>query len=236
MEGNVQHVVKQVSKSDGKNADDFLEWSSKLRASLSLYSKPIFQIVQGSQRPSDLDNDQATAREGWNDANHNLFSILFFTTSGPAFSAVRRFKGRTQEDGVGHRQDAWAALREKFDDCSREALRAAYREMQTVKMRSDEDPDDFLYEKDQCRDRLDSVTPKEGPSDRQYEDIILQCLPPKHNRIRQTHFEREDCNLADIRRMMSNIYATSPAPTPTHQEVSRDAASPCRRRVETSAR
>ena len=47
MEGNIQHVVKQVSKFDGKNANDFLEWSSKLRISLSLYSKPIFEIVQG---------------------------------------------------------------------------------------------------------------------------------------------------------------------------------------------
>ena len=36
MEGNVQHVVKQVSKLDGKNADDFLERSSNLRVSLSL--------------------------------------------------------------------------------------------------------------------------------------------------------------------------------------------------------
>ena len=51
MEGNVQHVVKQISKLDGKNVDDFLEWSSKLRFSLSLYSKPISKIVQGSQRP-----------------------------------------------------------------------------------------------------------------------------------------------------------------------------------------
>ena len=64
MKGNIQHVVKQVSKFDGKNAYDFLEWSSKLRVSLLLYSKPIFEIVQGSQRPSDLDKDQATAREG----------------------------------------------------------------------------------------------------------------------------------------------------------------------------
>ena len=63
MEGNVQHVVKQVSKFDGKNADDFLEWCSKLRVSLSLYNKPIYEIVQGSQRPSGLDNDQVTARE-----------------------------------------------------------------------------------------------------------------------------------------------------------------------------
>ena len=31
-----------------------------------------------------------------------------------------------------------------------------------VKIRSDEDPDDFFYKKDRCRDRLNSVTPKEG--------------------------------------------------------------------------
>ena len=178
-----------------------------LPSSASLYSKPIFEIAQGSQRPSGLGNDQVTTREGWEDENHNLFSILFFTTSSPAFSVVRRFEARTREDGVGHGQDAWTALREKFDGCSREALRAAHRELETVKMRSDEDPDDFLYKKGRSRDRLNSVTPKEGPSDRRYEDIILQCLPPKYDRIRQTHFERENCNLADIRRMMSKIYA-----------------------------
>ena len=73
-------------------------------------------------------------------------------------------------------------------------------------MRSDEDPDDFLYKKDRCRDRLNSVTPKEGPSDRRYKDIILQCLSPEYDRIRQTHIERGDCNLEDTRRMMSKIY------------------------------
>ena len=46
--------------------------------------------------------------------------------------------------------------------------------MKTVKIRSDEDPDGFLYKKDRCRDRLNSATPKEGPSDHRYEDIILQ--------------------------------------------------------------
>ena len=137
MEGNVQHVVKQVSKFDGKKAKDFLEWSYKLRISLSLYSKPIFEIVQGLQRPSDLDNNQATSRDCWDDAYHNLFSIIFLTTSGPAFSAVRRLERKTREDGVGHGQDAWAALRKTFDGCSRAALRAAHREIETMKMRSD---------------------------------------------------------------------------------------------------
>ena len=148
-----------------------------------------------------------TACESWDDANHNWFSILFFTTSGRVFSVVRRFEGKIRKVGVGHGQDARGALREKFDICSRDALRATYRELETVKMWSDEDPDDFLYKKDRCRDRLNSVTPKEGPSNRRYKDIILQCLPPEYDRIRQTHFEREDCSLADIRRMMSKIYA-----------------------------
>ena len=85
MEGNVQHVVKQVSKFDGMNADDFLEWSSKLRVSLSLYSKPIFKIVQGSQRPSVLDNDQMTARKSWSDANHNLFQHPLLYDIRPSF-------------------------------------------------------------------------------------------------------------------------------------------------------
>ena len=175
MEGNVQHG-KHVSKFDGKNADDFLEWSSKLCLSLSLYSKLIFEIVQGSQRPSDLDNDQATAREGWDDANHKLFNILYFTTSGPAFSVVRKFEEKTRVSGVGHGQDEWAALREKFDGCSREAFQAMHREMETetVKILSDKDPNNLIYKKDRWRDCLNSVTLKESPSDRHYEDMILQ--------------------------------------------------------------
>ena len=106
--------------------------------------------------------------------------------------------------------------------------------MKTVKMRSDEDPDDFLYTKDRCRDGLNSVIPKEGPSDRRYEDIILQCLPPEYDRIHQTHFKREDYSLADIRRMMSKIYADNLARS--QSDSSRGIAGrglPCRRRGST---
>ena len=154
-----------------------------------------------------MDNDQATAREGWDDANRNLYSILYLTASGPAFSVARRFEGKAREAEVGYGQGAWTALREKFDGCSCEALRAAHREIETMKMRSDEDPDDFLYKKDRSHDRLNFVTLVEGPSDRQYEYMILRCLLPEYDRIHQTHFEREDCNLANIRRMVSKICA-----------------------------
>ena len=45
--------------------------------------------------------------------------------------------------------------------------------METVKMQSDEDADNFLYKKNRCRDRITSVLSKESFSYRQYEDIIL---------------------------------------------------------------
>ena len=67
---------------------------------------------------------------------------------------------------------------EKFNGCLREASRAVHREMERVKIRSDEDPDNFLYKKDRCRDRLNSANPKGGPLDRQHENITLVCLPP----------------------------------------------------------
>ena len=95
-------MVKQVFTFDGKKADDVLEWSFKLRVSLSLYHKSTFNIVQGSQRPSELDDDQVTACEAWDNANRTFYTILFFTTSGPTFSVVRRFDGKTRENGVGH--------------------------------------------------------------------------------------------------------------------------------------
>ena len=58
---NVQQVVKQVSKFHGKKVDDSLEWSSIFCGSLSLHNEPILNILQGLQRPSELDNNQMTA-------------------------------------------------------------------------------------------------------------------------------------------------------------------------------
>ena len=76
-----------------------------LRQSIAL-QQVNFNVVQELQRPSELDNSQATAREAYNYADHNFYSILYFTISGPAFSVVWRFKGKTQEEGVSHGQDA----------------------------------------------------------------------------------------------------------------------------------
>ena len=59
---------------------------------------------------------------------------------------------------------------------------------------------------DSCRDRVNACNPPEGPTDQQYENIILQVLPSEYGRIRQTHLERRNFGVADIRRMMAAIY------------------------------
>ena len=49
---NLHVVLKKKLKFDGKKADDFIEWSCKLRASLSIYNRVIFTSCKGkSDRP-----------------------------------------------------------------------------------------------------------------------------------------------------------------------------------------
>ena len=74
-------------------------------------------------------------------------------------------------------------------------------------MRSDQDPDECIYIMDSCRDRLNACDPPGGPTDRQYEHMFLQALPPEYKAIRQAHLKRGEFGLADIRCMMAAIYA-----------------------------
>ena len=77
----------------------------------------------------------------------------------------------------------------------------------STRMHPDQDPDDYLYHMDSCRDRLNACDPPEDPTDRHYEDIILQAPPSEYDCIRQTYLERRDLGLARIHRMMAAIYA-----------------------------
>ena len=84
--------------------------------------------------------------------------------------------------------------------------------MNHTKMTLRQHPDEFLYIMDSCRDRLNTSTPLEGPTDWQCEDILLQALSPDYESIRRAHLERRDFGLADIRRMMAAIYVDNLSP------------------------
>ena len=124
---------------------------------------------------SDLCAEIITDRATWDIANQNIFCVLFCTTSGSAFSVVRRFEGKRLQDGPGHSQQAWVSLYEKFDGCSREALRAERHKMDHTKMAPGQDLDEFLHIMDSYRDRLNRSIPPEGPTNRQCKTFY--CKP-----------------------------------------------------------
>ena len=97
----------------------------------------------------------------------------------------------------------------KFDGCSREALRARHAKINSTRMSPGQNSDEFLYEFDTHRERLNTCDPPEGPTDHQLENIILQALPPEYERIRTSQLEKPDFGIADIRRMVSAIHAAN---------------------------
>ena len=123
---NFQVIMKNVHTFDGKNAADFFEWYEKIHISLNIYDKAAFRVLQGAPVPSAATDTDGSKLAAWNTANEDLYNVLFLTTKGAACSAVRRFAGKTFNKDPGHGQCAWAALREKLDVCSREALRAEH--------------------------------------------------------------------------------------------------------------
>ena len=134
----------------------------------------------------------------------NLFSILFFTTERSANNVVKPHMGKTREDGVGNGQAAWNALEEKYNSHTKEARRAYHEKLHSTKMKSGDDPDDFLYTMDGFRERLEDMG--QPVPDKGYEDIILQAIPAEYGRVRTASYMRRDFYLVDIRRMMSALF------------------------------
>ena len=100
--------------------------------------------------------DIATERR-WQQANHDLWCILFLTTSGSANNVVKKFEGKRLEDGTGNGQAAWNALNEKYNSHKKETRRACHKKLVNTKMEPGQDPDDFIFIMDKCRDRLEEM-------------------------------------------------------------------------------
>ena len=199
---SIQAIVNLYPRFDGKNKTRFLEYKDKPRVSLSFYRQSVAAIVQGEPKPTTAPNSPAVAT--WTRANENLFGILFFATERSAHNVVKKHMGKTREDGVGNGQAAWDTLEKKYNSSTKEARRAYHEYLHNAKMKSGDDPYDFLYTMDGYRERLKDMG--QPVSDERYEVIILQALPAEYERVRTASYERRDFHLADIRRMMSALY------------------------------
>ena len=220
---NTRAVIKNCSVFAGRNKDTFGEYKSKVRVCLSLYSKPVFDVFQGMTQPSSrlgtADNAalDIAAERRWQQANHDLWSILFLTTSGSANNVVKKFEGKRLEDGTGNGQAAWNALNEKYNSHTKEARRACHKKLVNTKMEPGQDPDDFFFIMDKCRDRLEEMG--QTIHDERYEDIILQALPAEYERVRIASYEKRDFGLDDIRHMVHTMYVDNLSRPVNHKPV-----------------
>ena len=151
---NIQAMLKFCPHFDGKDKAHFFYYKVKLCVVLSFYRQSFAAILQGDPKPPAAQNSTVVAT--WERANENLFSILFFTTERSANNVVKKHMGKTREDGVGNGQAAWNALEEKYNSHTKEARRAYHKKLQSTKMKSGDDLDDFLYTMDGFRERLET--------------------------------------------------------------------------------
>ena len=71
-----------------------------------------------------------------------------------ANNTIQKFEGKRPEDGAGHGQAAWKALTEKYNGHTKEAGRACHEKLANTKTEPRQDPDDFFFVLDICRDLL----------------------------------------------------------------------------------
>ena len=195
-------MLKFCPRCDGKDKAQFLEYKDRLRVVLSFYRQSVAAILQGD--PKSTAAQSYTAVVTWERANESLFSILLFTTERSPNNVVKTHTSKTREDGVGNGQAAWSALEEKYKSHTKEARRIHHEKLHCTKMKSGDDPDDFLYTMEGFRERLEDIG--QPVPDKRYEEIILQALPGEYERVRTASHERRDFHLADIRRVMSALY------------------------------
>ena len=199
---SIQAIVNLYPCFDGKDKTQRLEYEDKLRVSLSFHRQSVAAILQGVPKPTTAQNSPVVAT--WTRVNENHFGILFFTTERSAHNVVKKYMGKTWEDGVGNGQAAWNALEKKYNSNTKEARRAYHEHLHNAKMKSGNDSDDFLYIMDGYRERLKDMD--QPVPDERHEDVILRALPAEYETVRIASYERRDIRLADIRRMMNALY------------------------------
>ena len=197
----IQAMLNFCPRFNGKDKAQFLEYKDRLRVVLSFYRQSVAAILQGDPKPTAAKHSTAVA--SWERANENIFSILFFPTERSANNVGERQMGKTREDGVGDKQEAWSALEDKYNSRTMEARRAYPEKLHSTKMKAGDDPDDFLYTMDGFRELQEDMG--QPVPDKRYEDIIFQTLPAEYDRVRTASYERRDFYLAYVRRMMSAL-------------------------------
>ena len=193
---NTIKLVEMIPKFDG---EIFVEWSRSLNEKQQTARPFLREIIYGLERPEPIfsksregegsngDSDdngsnlsdvsghdsgslneepQKSDIKAWGSATGYLFGVLRLTTPGAARSVLLKFdNGRPGGD-----RQAWLALKNKYQNTSRQRRRTLLRHLDNSVMRSDIDLDMFLSEVFQLCDKLSDL--REAVSDERLTTII----------------------------------------------------------------
>lgn len=115
--------------------------------------------------------------------------MLFFTT--PGSTERSPYTGQNIDNKSG-----WSYARNDMVDCKRLCALSI-----TKCTTYDDHRSRSRQVMDSCRDRLDASRPPKDPTNRQYQDILLQVSLPKPESMRRGHIEKRNFDLSSIRHM-----------------------------------
>ena len=193
---NTLQMIKMIPTCDGRN---YIEWTRSFndipKLTWPFLSKIVFRLERpepilrdnrraeenasnfydnDSNRSSDEEPNNSDDLEAWDKTNEHLLSVLRLTIAGAGRSVQLTFKsrnGRPEND-----RKAWPALKNKYQNTSRQRRRTLLRQLDNSVMRSKIDPDMFFLEVFQLRDELSDLG-GETVTDERLTPIILDVLP-----------------------------------------------------------
>ena len=201
---NIFQIIKTIPKFDGENFFECTRSLIEiLHIAWPFLSKIIYRLErpepilsgsrEGEGNTSDLDYNDSNPSgasvhdsgslneepqnsddiEAWNSANEHSFNVLRLTTTGAARSVLLKFerKNGRLDDG----RQAWLALKNKYQNSSRQRRRTLLRRLDNSSMRPDINPDVFFSEVFQLSDELRDLG--EAVSDERLTAIFLDALP-----------------------------------------------------------
>ena len=183
---NTQPVIKHCPVFADRNKEAFHDYKIELRVCLSLYSKIVFEVLQGKTQTSCSFTDanatlNAVAEQTWKQANQDLWSVLLLTTSGSARNVSKKFEGKKAKNGTGDGHAAWQALNDKYNSHNKVARRACHDEMVNTKTKPDQNSHDLIFVLNGCRGFLGEM--EQTVHDERHDDIILQASCAQYERV-----------------------------------------------------
>jgi len=196
-------VLKGIKIFTGKKPEEFPDWLKKFSLLLSFRRRDLYDIIEGAQRPASDTTTITLEQAAFDQANEDLYAILFLVTEKPAALLVAKHA----DDSRGTRGDGQAAMNEleaKYLSITNESIRATQRALTEIQMEVGQDPDEYINEATLLRDRLHEM--KEPITDRHFMDIILQGLTDQYKDVKLMIWKDPDIKFDKIQSVLRHVY------------------------------